>query len=342
MSTETHVLLATEHYRRELKDRVRGRHVLELGVGTGVLTQLLLDAGASTITGYEIVPDVCKIEDSRLTLHTADYTSLLQPMLLDTCLVANPAYSTLPFIVEHVLSLVRDVILMIPERALPQFKALGFRELFLLEGSEFEPQAQGVHHVVVRGFERLQVMFLDLRYEVAALKSETVPNRIEELARRLPSVAICALGGFPFVCENSSLMWCGQHAVSGTFKRAVQEALGLSAVLTYANKKNHSLGMLGKICVERQETWAYHWVSATLVFAGHSPAVHLAFAHDTRFKMGWAVEKEFTGKLFGVWTASASLKDWLRFTLKKDDPSFDGATRRAMAEAHDLLKEILP
>ena len=116
----------------------------------------------------------------------------------------------------------------------------------------------------------------------------------------------------------------------------------MSAVLTYANKKKHSLDALGQICVNRNETWAYHWISATFVFAGHSPAVHLAFAHDTRFKLGWAVEKEYTGRLWGVFTASGPLSAWLKFTSRKDDMSFDAATRKAMAESYDLLKGILP
>ncbi len=45
-NTQLHVLTSTEDFRRELEGRVRGRHVLELGMGTGALTQLILDAGA--------------------------------------------------------------------------------------------------------------------------------------------------------------------------------------------------------------------------------------------------------------------------------------------------------
>ena len=348
--TEMHVLLTTEHYARELKDRVKGRKVLELGVGTGVLTQLILDAGAHEVVGYEILPDVCRTSADRFTLHTADYTSALNfkdqtsltRVFQDFCLVANPAYSTLPFIIEKILPYMRDAILMIPERMLVKFRQLGFHELFLLEGSEFEPRAEGVHLVVMRGFEEGESRFIDLNYEVSFLKSETVSERIVELGQRLPGVALCGLGGFPFVREHGGLMWCGLYVTPEMLQVHVQQALGLSAVLTYANKKNHSLDALGKICVERKETWAYHWVTATFAFAHQAPAVHLAFAHDTRFKMGWAVQKEGPGTLFDVWTASASLKDWIRFTSKKDDPSFDAATRAAMAKAYDLLQGILP
>lgn len=258
--------------------------------------------------------------------------------------MSNPAYSTLPFIVEHVLPHIKDVILMIPERSLPDFHALGFHELFLLESGEFEPRAKGLHYVVVRGFEERPMnkfveKFVDLQYECSLLKGDTVPDRIEELAKAVPSVAICAIGGFPVVARNG-LHWCGVEVRD--VKAHVLEALGLSAVLTYANRKGHSLSALGQICVDRNEAWAYHWVTVTLVFAGHSPAVHLAFAHDTRFMLGWAVEKEYTGRLWGVFTASAPIHAWLKFTSKKDDLSFDAATRKAMAEAHKLLKEILP
>lgn len=186
--------------------------------------------------------------------------------------------------------------------------------------------------------------FIDLNYELSCLKSENIVDRIWELGELLPPVTICAVGGFPFIRRPATydLLWCGNKVSTERLKDSLQQALGLSAVLTYANKNNLSLDNLGKICVDRNETWAYHWLNITMVFANQSPAVHLSFARDTRFKLGWAVEKQYTGHLFGTWMATASIKDWLRFTSHKDDLSFDQETREAMRSSYGLLKEILP
>jgi hypothetical protein len=343
MSDEQHTLLATEPYRKALDGIVRGQPVVEFGCGTGVLTQILLDVGARTVLGYEIVPGLCKVQDPRFVLREADYTQAEgNDLPVNAAIVANPAYSTLPWIVKNILPYHRNAILMIPGRALEEFKAKEFEVLFVLDGPSFNPPASGDHYVVKRGFSMEHYPFIDLHHEVAQLWSTTVAARIDELSKLLPSVSLCALGGFPFRGDKPSLKWGGLYVHADTLQSAIGEALGLSAVLTYTNRKNHSLEALGALCAERKETWAYHWMTATLVFARHSPAVHLAFARDSRFKLGWAVEKEYTGKLFGVWTASASLKDWVRFTSKKDDPSFDMATRAAMSEAHELLTDILP
>ena len=344
--TQFHVLTNTSEYAQLLTRRVREREIIELGVGTGVLTRLLLDAGAKHVLGWEILPDVCGVKESpRFTLFPLDYTKMEDDFQRrhGKCLVANPAYDTLPFIVEKVLPHTPDAILMIPERALPEFEALGFLIAFKLTGDDFEPKATGTHIVIIRGFEENADQFVDLTHEVGKLRSSTIPERIEELSKRLPSVGLCAVGGFPITNpDGQGARWCGKFVISQTFRDHFLDALGLSAVLTYTNKKGHSLEALGRICADRNETWAYHWVTVTLVFSRFSPAVHLAFARDTRFKLGWAVEKEYTGKLFGVWTASGTVSDWLKYTAKWNDMSFDAQTREAMSEAYDLIRGILP
>jgi hypothetical protein len=77
-------------------------------------------------------------------------------------------------------------------------------------------------------------------------------------------VALCGLGGLPIKCSTLNqdvLCWCGQEITTELVKQHLLEALGLSAVLTFTNKKNHTLIELGQICADRKETWAYHWIS---------------------------------------------------------------------------------
>lgn len=129
---------------------LRGRDVIEFGVGTGALTQLILDAGARSVVGYEILPNICTVTDPRLTLHTADFTKAPITLNRHKAIVANPPYSTLRFLAERVFVHTPDVILMVPPRELHLFP--DFEEAFRMSGTDFDPPARGVHLVIRRGF----------------------------------------------------------------------------------------------------------------------------------------------------------------------------------------------
>lgn len=338
--TEQHILINTTQYKQALENIIDGRKVLEFGVGTGTLTQLLLEAGASQIIGYEFQEGLCQIEHERFALHVVDYTKCRINKSYndrtDFCLVTNPAYSTLDYIQKNILPSMHNAILMIPSRCVEEFKELGFRELFSLDGNSFDPPAEGTHHIMLRGF---LPRFVDLYFEVSKATSQTISERVNEISAILPEVALCGFGGIPFKMIDNQLHWSGNPINCRVLQNNIIDGIGLSAILTYANKKNKSLQELGEICTERKETWAYHWMTATMVFASQAPEVQLSFARDGRFCLGWTIEKNYTGKLF---TASASLHDWLKFSSKRDDLSFDEPTRKAMNSCFNILESILP
>lgn len=319
-----------------LKGLLPGRRVLELGAGTGALTRVILDAGAASVLAYEVQPGICALSDGRLRLVEADYTASLDMPGVD-CVVAAPAYSTLDFVVERVLRGLRDAVLVVPEARLGQFTELGFSVAAYMDGASFEPTSSGTHCVVVRGFSP----FVDLHRECASLAGGTQAERVARLAAKLPAAALCALGGFPFEWDGppARFTWCGTDATGESVRRAVRRGLGLSGVLTYTNRRGRSLDELGEICAGRGETWAYHWITASVVLAGHPPGVHLAFARDGRLRLSWPLEEAFTGKVF---VASGGLHEWAKVTAKADDPSFDRPTRAALAEAWAALKAVLP
>lgn len=93
------------------------------------------------------------------------------------------------------------------------------------------------------------------------------------------------------------------------------------------------------MCAERNETWAYHWFTLTIALANQPPDVQLAFARDGRFRLSWVIEGNYTGSVF---LASAGLHEWLKFTSKRRDLSFDLSTRIALTDCHELLEAILP
>lgn len=180
---------------------------------------------------------------------------------------------------------------------------------------------------------------VDLHAACLSLKETSVLQRSEELSNILPKVAICAMGGFPFIEKDGQLYWCNNVINTNSIPNAIKQALGLSAVLTYTNPKNRSLESLGDLCLEKNHCWAYHWINLSLVFAGWSPSVELSFLRDNRFKTSWTVSRDRFSKVF---VATAGIKQWIDFTSHFEDSSFDEDTRQAMANSRYLVIMSLP
>lgn len=134
---------------------LRDRSVLEIGAGNGELTALILEQDVAHVAAFEIDKGLCKISDSRLKLYEQDvqHPGILTPFEGWT-LIANPPYSLLGFIIDQMTALrINDALLLIPERALPDFEALGFRLFAELPGNAFTPASTGRHFLVARGFD---------------------------------------------------------------------------------------------------------------------------------------------------------------------------------------------
>lgn len=183
------------------------------------------------------------------------------------------------------------------------------------------------------------INFSDIHQICQTIESRSIVERVNELSRQLPLVSICAIGGIPVKRIGDSFQWCGNEITADLLRSLIIDALGLSAVLTYTNKNKKTLESLGKMCAERNETWAYHWFTLTIALANQPPDVQLAFARDGRFRLSWVIEGNYTGSVF---LASAGLHEWLKFTSKRRDLSFDLSTRIALTDCHELLEEMVP
>lgn len=153
MGDEVHILQNFVEYNKILS-LVKNRPVLELGVGTGALTQAIINAGAKWVSGYEILENICQVSDKKLCLHTNDFTKVDFSYLKydDYCLVSNPPYSTLDFICGTILPLVKDAIIMVPEWREDEMESIRFKRVFDLHEDDFAPAAKGTHLVMRRGF----------------------------------------------------------------------------------------------------------------------------------------------------------------------------------------------
>jgi 16S rRNA A1518/A1519 N6-dimethyltransferase RsmA/KsgA/DIM1 with predicted DNA glycosylase/AP lyase activity len=132
------------------KISLKDRHVLEIGAGTGALTQILLDKEAK-VTAVELTPGLCQLTHPNLTLLECDVRDLDLSFGWD-CLVSIPPISMVPFI-RSILNIhkVQDACVMVPSR---KHKKL-FKDFWVackLTGRDFSPPCEGSHLFVRRGF----------------------------------------------------------------------------------------------------------------------------------------------------------------------------------------------
>lgn len=180
----------------------------------------------------------------------------------------------------------------------------------------------------------------DLHYRCSLLKSEKVIDRVNELIQDLLSPKLVAIGGFPFKEVDGKIFWCDAEASRERLTRVIEEALGLSAVLTYANKGHKSLQELSSICHTGKHYWAMHWINLSIIFPGCGSKTEIAFARDRRFYLSWPILADrYESDLF---VATAGIKEWLDFTKHADSPDFDTNTKYAMMCAREIILKFFP
>lgn len=148
-----HMLTATEPFRQLLAGiDFHGRIVLEVGVGTGVITQMVLDRGPERVIGYEIDPTLCQLSSAALELHIGDFREVtLPPLDARHGLVAAPPYDLLDLLVPLVSgphAPIHDAILMISEKHFSLFPE--FELAFTLAPTDFRPPTRPTSHLVIR------------------------------------------------------------------------------------------------------------------------------------------------------------------------------------------------
>jgi 16S rRNA A1518/A1519 N6-dimethyltransferase RsmA/KsgA/DIM1 with predicted DNA glycosylase/AP lyase activity len=129
--------------------------ILEIGVGTGALTQLLgAKAGYDKIVGFEIDPSIVPSQLARkIDLRIGDITQADLSFLQDEkfMLIANPPYSLHGWIRENILDQYPDmpaILMTSPSRQSNLGK--NFQKCFELNGDAFTPPARGTHIVCQR------------------------------------------------------------------------------------------------------------------------------------------------------------------------------------------------
>lgn len=131
---------------------IEGKKILELGVGTAMLTNLICKYNPEKIRGYEIDESFSSFIPKDVEMIYGDFTQEDFSFIDDSWVViSNPPYETLGFIEEKILSKTKNAIIMIPEKRMRDYSNMGFGKFLTFEGKDFYPPSKGEHLVVARG-----------------------------------------------------------------------------------------------------------------------------------------------------------------------------------------------
>lgn len=87
----------------------------------------------------------------------------------------------------------------------------------------------------------------------------------------------------------------------------------------------------------------FHQVNATLCFAGCPTFVEMSFGRDGGFHLSWAEPRARTNwDLPRVFTATASLKKWKKYTANRHSPDFLRTQQVWLNLAHQALVPLCP
>lgn len=145
MSHQQHFLTTFAAYQALVNTLpLAGRTVLDIGMGHGEVTRLLLAAGAEHVIGFEIDPSLPDVADPRVEVIIGDIRQQE-----DAAVVSNPPYDLLPYLLDlFERKRIEDVVLMTPPSKVPA----GFTTVFELGVHAFDPPATGRHLVIKKGF----------------------------------------------------------------------------------------------------------------------------------------------------------------------------------------------
>lgn len=132
-----------------------GQVVVELGVGTGSLTQAILAQNPARVIGYEIEASVVPADvanDTRVDMRIADFTKEDFSYLsgLSYVFASNPPYSQLPFIKEFLEKYPPDVLVMMVSEKKKRDLFPDDEVALRFRAEDFVPPTRGGHVVILR------------------------------------------------------------------------------------------------------------------------------------------------------------------------------------------------
>lgn len=147
-----------------------------------------------------------------------------------------------------------------------------------------------------------------------------------------PGIYLIGLGGIPFLKDGTDITYCNSVISVNTIGKFINQALGLSAELTYENPRHLSLETLGSKVKNLGHTFAYRWITLSFLVVSPENGVELAFLRDGRFRTSWC---ETNCNDFLV---HGTLADFIYFCDTKGDRECSVVS--AMLKLNAILAEI--
>lgn len=154
----------------------------------------------------------------------------------------------------------------------------------------------------------------------------SISERIDVVVKKIPNVSVCAIGGFPlqYRYNDKKFYLLSTPVTEETLRTELCKSLGLSGMLTYANKSDLTLEEMGEKCIELNHYWGLNFITVTLLFNNPHPDVRMAFLRDKRFYESWTVGDD------RVFAMTGTIKDFKKFISNKNDKTFDKSTREML------------
>lgn len=167
-------------------------------------------------------------------------------------------------------------------------------------------------------------MFIDLEKTFTLHGVTDIKSRVETIRKDLPEISLCALGGIPIKTKDGSFFLLDKKIDEATLRDVMVECLGLSGMLTYANRSNLTLYEMGLKCKSLEHNWGLNFMTLTLLFNGLHQNVEKSLLRDKNFYESWVVGDDT------IFAITGTIKAWKKFVSNKVDKTFDVETRNAL------------
>lgn len=160
---DRHLTANTEHFERVLSNiNLTGMNILEIGYGTGYLTEIILRQNINHYRGYDInepkdgeMPESL-LADSRAKFIVEDFTKDDFSFMREGewAVISNPPYFLIPIIKKQIIEPFQPLgVVLITSQARARDYP-GYVVESVQDGMDFDPPAKGLHFVITDGFDR--------------------------------------------------------------------------------------------------------------------------------------------------------------------------------------------
>lgn len=182
-------------------------------------------------------------------------------------------------------------------------------------------------------------MIYDLSKRIRSLSGSSIEEKMRYGNKILPNVGLVAFNGIPFIGDPPT--YFGMPASYELLNSQIKLGLGFGGALTFLSKI--SLDELSEKSLFLDHDWTMHSISATICFADAPTFVEMSFSRDSNFHMSWVEsKKKIDWNVNRIFTASASLKTWKKYTKNRNNKDFANIQRYWLDLTFQEISKVFP